>query len=196
MLYRDKTAIQRAVNSWDIRVSALPALLDLRSIQHQLLESPADLELWQALNRAVTSPKPATPEQPPVQATPLAQSPAPKPRLRDSAAHTSSIRPGTPRPILRRFHSEGSPEVEALRRAQLAELQSLAAANHHDSVLERLGHDLVEPLAAQLPTATAYDLGHAAYEQELRWQRPCCRRFWPQESKRAICSLGLSCFLV
>ena len=54
----------------------------------------------------------------------------------------------------------------ALRRAQLAELQALAAANHRDAVLERLGRDLVEPLAAQLPAAAAYGLGHAAYEQE------------------------------
>lgn len=147
----------------------MPAVLDQRTIQHQLLESPGDPALWQALSRAATSPKPETPEQPPSQAAPPAPKPAqraPKPKPSRSATPTSTIRPGTPRPIQRRFHPEGSPEVEAVRRAQLAELQALAEANQHDAALERLGRDLVEPLAAQLPPAAAYGLGHWAYEQE------------------------------
>lgn len=147
----------------------MPSVLDQRSIQHQLLESPADPALWQALSRATTSPQPATPEQHPSQPSLQPKRPAqraPHPKPSPSATPTSAIRPGTPRPIQRRFHPEGSPEAETVRRAQLAELQALAEANQHDAVLERLGRDLVEPLAAQLPPAAAYGLGHWAYEQE------------------------------
>jgi hypothetical protein len=51
-------------------------------------------------------------------------------------------------------------------RRQLVELQALAEAGQHDELLQRLGRDVVEPLAAQLPPAAAYGLGHRAYEQE------------------------------
>jgi hypothetical protein len=60
----------------------------------------------------------------------------------------------------------GSSEAEALRRLQLSELQALVEAGQHGEVLERLGLDLVEPLAAQLPVAASYGLGHWAYQQE------------------------------
>lgn len=53
-----------------------------------------------------------------------------------------------------------------MRREQLVELQALVETNQYASALERIGLDMVEPLAAQLSVAPAYNLGHWAYEQE------------------------------
>lgn len=147
----------------------MPAVLNQLDIQRQLLDTPADPELWLALSLASASQNSSTTERPLPKA---AQGPkglvqrTKQPKPSSSATPTRALRPGIPRLIQRRFHPEGSPEAEAVRRTQLAELQALAEANQHDAVLERLGRDLVEPVAAQLPPAAAYDLGHGAYEQE------------------------------
>ncbi|MFM7548690.1 MAG: glycosyltransferase family 2 protein [Cyanobacteriota bacterium] len=53
-----------------------------------------------------------------------------------------------------------------MRQQQLEELQALAEAKQYETLIERLGFDLLEPLAAQLPAAAAYGLGHWAYEHE------------------------------
>jgi len=81
-------------------------------------------------------------------------------------ASTSTVSPGTKRPIQFRFHQAGSRIDEALIHQQLSELQALVEANQHGAVLQRLGCDLVDRLAAQLPPAAAYDLGQWAYKQE------------------------------
>ncbi|QVL52139.1 MAG: glycosyltransferase family 2 protein [Cyanobium sp. M30B3] len=53
-----------------------------------------------------------------------------------------------------------------MHREQLAELRAQAELGRFETVLEGLGHDLVEPLASQLPVAAAYGLGHWAYAHE------------------------------
>lgn len=144
-----------------------------QDLQRRLLESPHQIDLWLQLDQGdsgdhqqETQPKPPSlkgrqpaPRRPKSAASPNATAPS-------GPTKEASIPPGTPRPIQRRFHPEGSPEAQAVLQAQLTELQALAEAAQHEAVLERLGLDVVEPLAAQLPAAAAYGLGHGAYEQE------------------------------
>lgn len=138
-----------------------------------MLEGPHQIDLWLQLEQSdsgehqqETQPKPPSlkgrqpaPHRPKSAASPKATVPT-------GPAKEATIPPGTPRPIQRRFHPEGSPEAQVVLQAQLTELQALAEAGQHEAVLERLGLDVVEPLAAQLPAAVAYGLGHRAYEQE------------------------------
>ncbi len=146
----------------------MTAVLDQRTIQRRLLDSPSDPALWLALAHAKAQPHPDTSQtrsdgavQPPLRSTQLRQ-----PGKTSSQGQKASTNPGTTRPIQPRFHQAGSEEAEAVLRQQLSELQALAGAKQHQAVLERLGRDLVEPMAAQLPTPAAYGLGHWAYEQE------------------------------
>ena len=140
----------------------MTSVRDQLSIQNRLLESPADPALWLELKRvaAAAEPPPPLPTQRP-RSTQRPQQPNPA-----TTQPSGGIRPGTIRPIQHRFYPVGSSEAEAVRRLQLSELQALAEAAQHGELLERLGLDLVEPLAAQLPVAAAYGLGHWAYQQE------------------------------
>ncbi len=147
--------------------------LEQLSIQHRLLESPADPALWLELTRVADRPQPAKAERGAAAAESpprTTQSPRPKQRPQQPKASnpqpSGGIRPGSSRPILLRFHPVGSSEADAVRRQLLSELQALAGAGQHEEVLERLGLDLVVPLATQLPVAAAYGLGHWAYEQQ------------------------------
>lgn len=143
------------------------------SIRHRILESPVDPALWLELQRASNHPQPLQAErgvdasEPFQRFTPRVRAKAPPPKPKHSTPQTSgAVAPGASRPIQRRFHPVGSSEADAVRRQQLSELQALAEAGQHEEALERLGLDLVEALAAQLPAAAAYGLGHWAYEHE------------------------------
>lgn len=146
------------------------AWLDL---QRKLLEDPSQPSLWLQLERSGRGEKPR--ESSSTTPGPAGrQSSSRRPRPADSLRATSSpapakqhgIRRGTPRLINRRFHPVGSSEAEAVLQDQLAELRALVENGQVEAVLERLGLDVVEPLAARLPAAAAYRLGHWAYEQE------------------------------
>jgi len=150
------------------------AVTEQLSIQHQLLESPADPSLWLELQRIAERPQTAKAEQ----GATVAESTARAPKYPRFIEHSQkqpklanlpplgSIKPGNSRPIHRRFHPVGSREAEAVRLLLLSELQALSEAGQHEEVLDRLGLNLVEPLAAQLPVASAYGLGHWAYGHE------------------------------
>lgn len=153
---------------WYVRVAEVMAVLDLRSIQRQLLDAPADPSLWLALSRAVADIRPAESE-PVMPVAPQAQQSRHR-QARTSALtnqmQSTSISPGSTRPVLLRFHQAASPEDDGLRQKQLDELQALAEGHQYETLMERLGFDLLEPLAAQLPTAAAYGLAHWAFEHE------------------------------
>lgn len=144
--------------------------LDCQALQRQLLVRPGQPDLWLKLgesSRPGIGKPPGQPHAAPITAQPKERQ-APKPKAASSLAQPSgaSVRPGDLRPIQLRFHPAGSSQAKTSLQQQLAELQALAEARHYEHVLERLGRDLVEPLAAQLPAAAAYGLGHWAYEQE------------------------------
>lgn len=73
---------------------------------------------------------------------------------------------GDPRPLEHRFHSAGSSETEAQWHHQLSELRQLVAQGEHGAVVERLGPELLAPLAAQLTPAAGFHLAQVAFEQE------------------------------
>lgn len=144
--------------------------LDRQALQRQLLDRPGQPDLWLKLgesSRPELDKPPGQPQAAPITAQPK-PSQAPKPKVSSALAQPSeaSVHPGDPRPIQLRFHPAGSSQAKTLLEKQVAELQALAEARHYEHVLERLGRDLVEPLAARLPAAAAYGLGHWAYEQE------------------------------
>jgi GT2 family glycosyltransferase len=78
----------------------------------------------------------------------------------------NSISSTSHRPIHLRFHPTGTHEVDEVRNEQLRELHILTRACQFEAVLNRLGRELVEPLATMLLPAESYGLGHWAYEQE------------------------------
>ncbi|MFM7642281.1 MAG: tetratricopeptide repeat protein, partial [Cyanobium sp.] len=138
-----------------------------------MLEDPSQANLWLQLEQTSRGDKER--ESPSTTPSPAGRpSPSLRPRPAVSIRTTSppapakqhGIRPGTPRPIQRRFHPVGSSKADAVLQDQLAELQALVDDGQVEAVLERLGLDVVEPLAARLPAAAAYRLGHWAYEQE------------------------------
>jgi hypothetical protein len=146
---------------------------DRQDLQRRLLEGPHQHDLWLQLDqagRAVREQQRLAKPSGPVARQPTARRPKSAVQPRATAplvpAEGDGIRPGTPRPIQLCFHPAGSSEALAVLQEQLAELQGLAEEGHHEAVLERLGLDVVEPLAAQLPAAAAYGLGHRAYKQE------------------------------
>ncbi|MEB3352749.1 MAG: hypothetical protein VKM34_00720, partial [Cyanobacteriota bacterium] len=144
------------------------SVLDHRGIQRRLLEAPADPEQWLALTRSVANTRSADAEPiiPMPQPARQAAHQPPHPSTSTIQTHNPSISPGSTRPIQRRFHPAGSRELESSRQKQLEELQALAEVRQYEPLMERLGFDLLEPLAAQLPVAAGYGLGHWAYEHE------------------------------
>lgn len=149
-------------------VAVMPVVFKHSNIQQKLLNAPADHLLWLELERAAPAPQPQPAEAvsgapEPLQRTAKARSSAME---RSSSGPSPAITPGTSRPIQLRFQPDGSSEAGAVLCQQLSELQALAESNQYEAVLERLGRDLVEPLATQLPVPAAYGLGHWAYEQE------------------------------
>lgn len=146
---------------------------DRQDLQRRLLDGPHQHDLWLQLDqsgRAEREQQRLAKPAGPVTRQPTARRPnpavQPKATVPSRPTKEPGIRPCTPRPIQRRFHPVGSREAQAVLQAQLAELQALAEAGQHEAVLERLGLDVVEALAAQLPAAAAYRLGHCAYQQE------------------------------
>lgn len=149
---------------------------NLQVLQKALLKAPRQPAIWQQLaesSRSADQPRHTLSGAQAIQPKPTQPRPKPQPVGGASQRPTPTYVPpreGTPpappRPIQLRFHPEGSAEAQAVLQAQLAELQALAEAGQHEAVLERLGLDMVEPLAARLPAAAAYHLGHGAYEQE------------------------------
>lgn len=146
---------------------------DRQDLQRRLLGGPHQIGLWLLLDQSrrgeQKNESPAMPSG--VVGRHAAESTAnPPDQPRATAPFSPSwggdILPGIPRPIQRRFHQVGSSEAQAVLQEQLAELQTLAEERQFEAVLERLGLDGVEPLAAQLPAAASYGLGHWAYEQE------------------------------
>ena len=143
--------------------------IDQLSIRHRLLESPSDPVLWEEFARATQHHQPPQAEWGAAAAEPhqrVSAKTTPPKEKPSTPQPSGALRPGTRRPIQRLFHPVGSAEAEAVRCQQLSELQALAEAGQHEEVLERLGLDLVEALAAKLPAAAAYGLGHWAYEQQ------------------------------
>lgn len=156
---------------------ALPAIsvqiADRQELQRLLLNGPHQIDLWLQLDQSSRGEQEQ--ERPPKPLAVVARQPATrrsKPAAQARATSPSApssqdgIFPGAPRPIQQRFHPAGSSEAQAVLQEQLAELQALVQERQYEAVLERLGLDVVEPLAAKLPAATAYGLGHWAYEQE------------------------------
>jgi GT2 family glycosyltransferase len=154
--------------------SALELLqvFDRHALQRQLLNRPNQPTLWQQLGeiaRTRLQEQGAVPV--PLAGMPNVQSkprPAVTPRSapRQTEPAVGGVHPGAHRPIQRRYLAEGSSQAQAVLQEQLAELQTLVAAGQVEAVMERLGLDLVVPLASHLPVAAAYCLGHGAYQQE------------------------------
>ena len=148
-------------------------IADRQELQRLLLNGPHQIDLWLQLDQSSRGEQEQ--ESPPKPLTVVTRQPATrrsKPAAQARATSPSApssqdgISPDTPRPIQQRFHPAGSSEAQAVLQEQLAELQALVQERQYEAVLERLGLDVVEPLAAKLPAAAAYGLGHWAYEQE------------------------------
>jgi len=152
----------------------LPAIsvqiADRQELQRLLLNGPHQIDLWLQLDQSSRGEQEQ--ESPPNPLAVVARQPTnrrSKPAAEARATSPNSqdgIFPGAPRPIQQRFHPAGSSEAQVVLQEQLAELQALVEQGYYEAVLERLGLDVVESLAAQLPAAAAYGLGHWAYEQE------------------------------
>lgn len=145
---------------------------DRQDLQRRLLEGPHQVDLWLQLDQSSRGDeeKESPPKRPGLvtqQSVARRPKPAAQPMATAPSAPSSrdGIRPGTPRPIQLRFHQPGSSEAQAVLQEQLGELQALAEDGRYETVMERLGLDVLEPLAAQLPAAAAYGLGHWAHEQ-------------------------------
>lgn len=76
------------------------------------------------------------------------------------------VRPGDPRPLQQRFHSADTHAAEAQRQRQLSELQQLVAAGDQAAVLERIGPELLAPLAERLTPAEGLHLAQIARDHE------------------------------
>lgn len=70
------------------------------------------------------------------------------------------------RPISLRFHPVGSDEAKAFLVDQLDELVHLSEVKKYESVLIKMGEDLVTRQSDKLQQSTAYSLGKYAYEKE------------------------------